>query len=174
MTKKLAADGLVERVPYRGVTLTVRGRRIALEVLRHHRLLELFLADTLGLPLDEVHDEAERLEHVLSEELEARIDAALGYPTHDPHGDPIPDRELRLVPLDRRALAEVEVGVSTTVARVPDWDPELVRYLRELALLPGASVEVVSRAPFGGPVTVRSDSGEHAIARELAGAIDVA
>jgi DtxR family Mn-dependent transcriptional regulator len=174
MTKKLAADGLVERVPYRGVTLTVRGRRIALEVLRHHRLLELFLADTLGLPLDEVHDEAERLEHVLSEELEARIDAALGYPTHDPHGDPIPDRELRLAPLDRRALAEVEVGVSTTVARVPDWDPELVRYLRELALLPGASVVVVSRAPFGGPVTVRSDSGEHAIARELAGAIDVA
>jgi DtxR family Mn-dependent transcriptional regulator len=174
MTKKLAAEGLVERVPYRGVTLTVRGRRIALEVLRHHRLLELFLADTLGLPLDEVHEEAERLEHVLSEELEARIDAALGYPTHDPHGHPIPDRELRLAASDRRALAELEAGETTTVARVPDRDPELLRYLSELALLPGAEVELVAHAPFGGPVTVRSGSGEHAIARELAGAIDVA
>jgi DtxR family Mn-dependent transcriptional regulator len=174
MTKKLAADGLVERVPYRGVTLTRPGRRIALEVLRHHRLLELFLADTLGLPLDEVHDEAERLEHVLSEELEARIDAALGYPTHDPHGDPIPDRELRLAASDRRVLTELQAGETTTVARVPDWDPELLRYLGELALVPGASVEVVSYAPFGGPVTVRSGSGEHAIARELAGTIAVA
>jgi DtxR family Mn-dependent transcriptional regulator len=174
MTKKLAADGLVERVPYRGVTLTRPGRRIALEVLRHHRLLELFLADTLGLPLDEVHDEAERLEHVLSEELEARIDAALGYPTHDPHGDPIPDRELRLAASDRRVLTELQAGETTTVTRVPDWDPELLRYLGELALVPGASVEVVSYAPFGGPVTVRSGSGEHAIARELAGTIAVA
>jgi DtxR family Mn-dependent transcriptional regulator len=174
MTKKLAADGLVERVPYRGVTLTPRGRRIALEVLRHHRLLELFLADTLGLPLDEVHEEAERLEHVLSEELEARIDAALGYPTHDPHGDPIPDRELRLAASDGRALAELAVGESTTVARVPDWDAGLLRYLTELGLVPGASVEVVAHAPFGGPVTIRSRSGEHAIARELAVAIAVA
>jgi DtxR family Mn-dependent transcriptional regulator len=174
MTKKLASDGFVERIPYRGVTLTVRGRRIALEVLRHHRLLELFLADTLGLPLDEVHAEAERLEHVLSEELEARIDAALGHPTHDPHGHPIPDRELRLAPSDRRALAELAVGEVTTVSRVPDRDPELLRYLRELSLVPGASVEVVSCAPFGGPITVRSDSGEHAIARELAITIDVA
>jgi len=101
MTKKLAAADLVVRVPYRGVTLTRRGRRVALEVLRHHRLLELFLADTLGLPLDEVHAEAERLEHVLSEELEARIDRALGFPTHDPHGDPIPDADLRW-PRDER------------------------------------------------------------------------
>ena len=174
MTKKLAAAGLVVRVPYRGVTLTTRGRRIALEVLRHHRLLELFLADTLGLPLAEVHAEAERLEHVLSEELEARIDAALGFPTHDPHGDPIPDRKLRIEPTDRRALAELAPGESTTIARVPDRDAGLVRYLGELALLPGAAVELVAHAPFGGPVTVRSDSGEHAIARELAAAIAVA
>ena len=94
MTKKLAADGLVSRVPYRGVTLTETGRRVALEVLRHHRLLELFLSDSLGMPLDEVHAEADRLEHVLSEELEARIDRALGFPTHDPHGDPIPNAAL--------------------------------------------------------------------------------
>jgi DtxR family Mn-dependent transcriptional regulator len=95
MVKKLAALGLVELVPYRGVSLTGDGERVALEVIRHHRLLELYLAQTLGIGVDDVHDEADRLEHVLSEELEARIDRALGYPTHDPHGDPIPDAELR-------------------------------------------------------------------------------
>jgi DtxR family Mn-dependent transcriptional regulator len=96
MMKRLAEIGLVERAPYRGVVLTERGRLCALEVLRHHRLLELYLADSLGMSLDEVHAEADRLEHVLSEELEARIDAALGFPTHDPHGAPIPDRTLRI------------------------------------------------------------------------------
>src|SRR5262245_25303621 len=148
MTQKLATDGLVERVPYRGVTLTDTGRRVALEVLRHHRLLELYLSDALGLPLDEVHAEADRLEHVLSDALEARIDAALGYPTHDPHGDPIPDSELRLAAGVRRPLTEVPPGERTTVVRVPDRDPELLRYLGELELVPGASVEVVACAPF--------------------------
>jgi DtxR family Mn-dependent transcriptional regulator len=95
MVKKLAALELAVHEPYRGVTLTPAGERVALEVIRHHRLLELYLAETLGLHVDEVHDEAERLEHVLSEELERRIDRALGYPTHDPHGDPIPDANLR-------------------------------------------------------------------------------
>ena len=94
MVKKLAALSLVEHAPYRGVTLTAEGERVALEVIRHHRLLELYLAETLGIHVDEVHDEADRLEHVLSEELEARIDEALGFPTHDPHGDPIPDANL--------------------------------------------------------------------------------
>jgi DtxR family Mn-dependent transcriptional regulator len=94
MVKKLAALGLVELVPYRGVSLTPDGERVAVEVIRHHRLLELYLAETLGIGIDDVHDEADRLEHVLSEELEARIDRALGYPTHDPHGDPIPDADL--------------------------------------------------------------------------------
>jgi DtxR family transcriptional regulator, Mn-dependent transcriptional regulator len=95
MVKKLAALGLADHQPYRGITLTDAGERVALEVIRHHRLLELYLAETLGLHVDDVHDEAERLEHVISEELEARIDRALGYPTHDPHGDPIPDADLR-------------------------------------------------------------------------------
>jgi DtxR family Mn-dependent transcriptional regulator len=174
MTKKLAADGLVTRVPYRGVTLTPSGRRIALEVLRHHRLLERYLADALGLPLDEVHAEADRLEHVLSEGLEARIDAILGFPTHDPHGDPIPDPELRLARAERRSLTEVAPGESATVARVPDWNSELLRYLAELSLVPGSAVEVIAQAPFGGPITVRSTAGEHAIARELALTIAVA
>ena len=174
MTKKLAADGLVERVPYRGVTLSETGRRVALEVLRHHRLLELFLSDRLGMSLDEVHAEADRLEHVLSEELEARIDAALGYPTHDPHGHPIPDHELQLETSERRSLSEVQPGESTTVVRVPDRDAEVLRYLGELELVPGAVVEVVAQAPFDGPVTLRSRTGEHAIARHLAVAIAVA
>ena len=94
MVKKLAALGLAEHAPYRGVTLTHAGEQVALEVIRHHRLLELYLAETLGIGVDDVHDEADRLEHALSEELEARIDKALGFPTHDPHGDPIPDANL--------------------------------------------------------------------------------
>ncbi len=102
MVKKLAALGLAEHAPYRGVTLTHAGEQVALEVIRHHRLLELYLAETLGISVDDVHDEADRLEHALSEELEARIDSALGFPTHDPHGDPIPDANLEW-PKDPRA-----------------------------------------------------------------------
>jgi DtxR family transcriptional regulator, Mn-dependent transcriptional regulator len=94
MVKKLAALGLAEHAPYRGVSLTPAGERVALEVIRHHRLLELYLAKTLGVDVEDVHEEADRLEHAISEELEARIDRALGYPTHDPHGDPIPDANL--------------------------------------------------------------------------------
>jgi DtxR family Mn-dependent transcriptional regulator len=122
MTKRLDELGLVERVPHRGVALTDAGRRGALEVLRHHRLLERYLVDRLGLSLDEVHAEAELLEHALSEELEAKIDAELGFPTHDPHGDPIPDRELRVVPADHRTLLDLEPGTTASVSRVPDGD----------------------------------------------------
>jgi DtxR family Mn-dependent transcriptional regulator len=174
MTKRLAELGLVERAPYRGVVLTETGRRGALEVLRHHRLLERYLADRLGLSLDEVHAEADRLEHALSEELEAKIDAELGYPTHDPHGDPIPDRELRLEPGRDRTLVDLESGEGATVSRVPDEDPALLRYLGELGLVPGSDVELLAQAPFGGPVTVRTESGEHAISRELADRISAA
>ena len=174
MTKRLAELGLVQRAPYRGVALTETGRSGALEVLRHHRLLERYLVDRLGLSLAEVHAEAELLEHALSEELEARIDAELGYPTHDPHGDPIPDRELRVAKRAERTLLDVEPGSPATVARVPDGDAELLRYLGELALVPGLDAEVVSLAPFGGPVTVRTSTGEHAISRELADRIAAA
>jgi DtxR family transcriptional regulator, Mn-dependent transcriptional regulator len=174
MTKRLDELGLVERLPYRGVALTEEGRRAALEVLRHHRLLERYLVDRLGLALDEVHAEAELLEHALSEELEAKIDAELGYPTHDPHGDPIPDRELRLVHGESRTLLDLEPGSHGSIARVPDGDSELLRYLGELGLVPDASVEVLAQAPFGGPVTVRTASGEHAISRELADRIAAA
>jgi DtxR family Mn-dependent transcriptional regulator len=174
MTKRLDELGLVERLPYRGVALTDAGRRGALEVLRHHRLLERYLVDRLGLSLDEVHAEAELLEHALSEELEAKIDAELGYPTHDPHGDPIPDRDLRVVHGEDRTLLDLEPGARTSIARVPDGDSELLRYLGDLGLVPGSDLELVAYAPFGGPVTVRTERGEHAISRELADRIAAA
>jgi DtxR family Mn-dependent transcriptional regulator len=174
MTKRLAALGLVERSPYRGVVLTETGRTVALELLRHHRLLERYLVETLGIPLHEAHDEADRLEHALSEELEARIDEALGHPTVDPHGDPIPDRELSLENVTPTTLLDLEPGAAGTVARVPDRDTSLLLYLTELALLPGCRVEIASVAPFNGPLGVRTETGEHAIGRDMAASIFVA
>ena len=175
MLKRMAALELVVHTPYRGVSLTESGRRVALEMVRHHRLLEQYLAETLGVPLENVHDEADRLEHALSEELERRIDAKLGHPTHDPHGHPIPDPELNLAPAaDGSTLLELEPGTKATIRRVPDGDRALLRYLAELDLLPGRSIVLRSIGAFGGPVTLRSPSGEHAISRELAGEIAVA
>jgi DtxR family transcriptional regulator, Mn-dependent transcriptional regulator len=174
MVKKLAGLGLADHAPYRGVELTPAGEKVALEVIRHHRLLEQYLAQALGLPLDEVHIEADRLEHVLSEELEARIDRTLGYPTHDPHGDPIPDRKLNLDRSKLRTLATLEPGDEATIRRVPSDDKELLRYLTSLALVPGRKVKLRSAAPFGGPLTVRVGKDEHAISRELAAGIGVA
>lgn len=174
MVKRLAALGLAEHEPYRGVVLTDAGVRLALEVTRHHRLLEQYLVDSLGLPLDAVHAEADRLEHALSEELEARIDESLGFPTHDPHGDPIPTAELTLEAAELRRLAELAPGEEATVRRVPDGDAQLLRYLASIALLPGQLVKLLRAAPFGGPLTVRAGGGEHAISRELAARIGVA
>jgi DtxR family Mn-dependent transcriptional regulator len=122
----------------------------------------------LGLVERAPYVEADRLEHALSEELEAKIDAELGFPTHDPHGDPIPDRLLRVEDGRVRTLLDLAPGESATVSRIPDGDPELLRYLAELGLVPGSNVELVSVAPFGGPVTLRTDSGEQAVSRELA------
>jgi DtxR family transcriptional regulator, Mn-dependent transcriptional regulator len=174
MVTQLAALGLAEHAPYRGVELTPAGERVALEVIRHHRLLEQYLAQALGLSLDEVHTEADRLEHALSEELEARIDRSLGFPTHDPHGDPIPDRDLKLDRSRLKTLASLGPGDEAIVQRVPDGDEELLRYLSSLALVPGRKVKVRRAEPFGGPLTVRVGKAEHAISRELAAGIGVA
>ena len=137
MIKRLASVGLVRHEPYHGVSLTEAGTQAALEVIRHHRLLELYLMQALGLSWDEVHAEAERLEHHLSEALEARIDAALGHPTRDPHGDPIPIAELELVDEDDRPLSELARGDEAVIRRVPDGDPELLRYLAAARLHAG-------------------------------------
>jgi DtxR family transcriptional regulator, Mn-dependent transcriptional regulator len=172
MVKKLAARGLVDHQPYRGVRLTSRGERLALEILRHHRLIELYLARTLEVGLDAVHAEADRLEHALSESLEERIDKALGSPTEDPHGDPIPDSALRIVRSATRRLSDLRPGDRATVQGIPDGDRELVRYLAELGIVPGKPVEVIRAEPFGGPLTVRAGR-RAAISHQLADAIRV-
>jgi DtxR family transcriptional regulator, Mn-dependent transcriptional regulator len=173
MVKKLNDLGLAAHSPYRGVALTPAGERAAVEVIRHHRLLEQYLVETLGVEIDAVHDEADRLEHALSEELEARIDESLGFPTHDPHGDPIPSPTLELERTRLRLLSELAPCERATVRRVPDDDPGLLRYLASLALVPGTRIEMLACAPFGGPVTVRVDGSEHSISRELAARIGV-
>ncbi|MEK6275055.1 MAG: metal-dependent transcriptional regulator [Actinomycetota bacterium] len=174
MLKRLTVAGLAEHTPYHGVELTSAGERVALEVIRHHRLLEQYLTQALGLSLDEVHSEADRLEHALSEELEARIDRSLGFPTHDPHGDPIPDADLRIDRVKLRTLASLEPGDEATIKRVPDADEDLLRYLATLTLVPGKKVKLRRAEPFGGPLTVRVGKVEHAISRELAAGIGVA
>jgi DtxR family Mn-dependent transcriptional regulator len=173
MLKKLATLGLVEHERYRGAKLTEAGERVALEVIRHHRLIEQYLVETLGLPIDAVHVEADRLEHALSEELEAHIDRTLGFPTSDPHGDPIPGPDLRLVPSEATPLSTLEAGAKATVRRVPDRDGDVLRYLTKLKLVPGSRLEVREAAPFGGPLTVRVGGADHAISRELAAQIGV-
>jgi len=166
--KRLAVVGLVNHAPYRGVTLTLAGEKAALEVIRHHRLLEQYLAEALGLPWDEVHAEADRLEHVLSEGLEARIAAALGHPTTDPHGDPIPAADLTVAVASRERLSDLPAGVGAIVTRVSDQEPPKLRYLAELGLVPGAVIEVLSKAPFDGPLRLRIGGQEQTVAHELA------
>ena len=169
MLKKMADRGLLEHVPYRGVTLTAEGEEVALEVIRHHRLIEAYLAEALGMPWDKVHEEAEVLEHYISEDLEERMASALGDPRRDPHGDPIPDRSLGLA-VDEKAvqLAALDEGASGTFSRVSDSDPAMLRYLEEREIRPGARIAVLKRGPFGGQLSVEVDGREHDIGAELA------
>jgi DtxR family transcriptional regulator, Mn-dependent transcriptional regulator len=173
MLKRLDELGLITHLPYRGVRLTADGRRIALEVIRHHRLLESYLADALGMPWDRVHDEAEVLEHVLSEELEALIAAKLGHPTHDPHGDPIPTAELQLHERSTERMESLQPGDEGRFVRVSDSDPEMLRYLAQRGISPGDRFHVRDRQPFGGPLFVAFGAREHAIGGRLAGAMRV-
>jgi DtxR family Mn-dependent transcriptional regulator len=173
MLKRMNEMGLVTHEPYRGALLTERGERVALEVIRHHRLLESYLADVLGMPWDRVHDEAEVLEHYISEELEERIAEALGDPRHDPHGDPIPNAELDLADDNTVRLSELEPGSVVAFARVSDSDPEMLRYLDERGIRPGSELEVLSRDPFEGPLHVTVEGAEYVLGERLAGAIRV-
>jgi DtxR family transcriptional regulator, Mn-dependent transcriptional regulator len=173
MVKKLAERGLVEHEPYRGVRLTADGERVALEVLRHHRLLELYLAEHLGVPWDRVHAEAEALEHFISEDLEARIAAKLGNPTHDPHGDPIPDADLVIDEGHTRSLDDLAPGDCARFVRVSDSDPAMLRYLDERGVRLGDRLEVLDRQPFGGPLTVRFAGEDHVLGGSLATAMRV-
>lgn len=173
MLRKLDELGLISHVPYRGVRLTPEGRRVALEVIRHHRLLELYLAEALHMPWDRVHDEAEVLEHVLSDELEELIAAKLGNPTIDPHGDPIPSAELELDEHPTHSLESLAPGDEGTFVRVSDSDPAMLRYLAEQGILPGGHIHVLDRQPFGGPLLVNVDGREHTLGGQLAGAMRV-
>jgi len=173
MVRKLSDVGLVEHEPYHGVRLTAEGRRVALEVMRHHRLIELFLSEELGMSWDRVHAEAEVLEHVISEDLEQLIAARLGDPTVDPHGDPIPTVEFGIEEPSSRGLDELPLGAAGRFVRVSDSDPEMLRYLAGLGIALGDRVEVVDRQPFGGPVFVRLGEQVHPIGGTLARAMRI-
>jgi DtxR family Mn-dependent transcriptional regulator len=173
MLRRLHELGFVAHRPYRGVRLTRRGAREAVEVIRHHRLLELYLSKVVGMPWDKVHDEADALEHVISEDLESRLDELLGYPTEDPHGHPIPTASLVLEENRFPTLADAKPGARCVVRRVSDRDAGLLRHLDGLALRPGVVVDVVESIPFGGGVRARVEGTEHVIGVEAAHAVEV-
>lgn len=155
MVRRLASQGLLTHQRYRGVRLTTKGRHAALRTIRRHRVIEAYLVQALGYRWDEVHAEAERLEHAASDALVDRMAAAIGEPTADPHGAPIPSRKGDIAEARYRTLADLPVGASAQVMQVSDDDPSLLRYLDDLAIRPGRAVRVVARAPFGGPITLR-------------------
>jgi DtxR family Mn-dependent transcriptional regulator len=173
MVRKLDELGLVAHEPYKGVRLTAEGVRVALEMLRHHRLLELYLAEALGVPWDRVHDEAEVLEHVLSEDLEALIADKLGHPTHDPHGDPIPSADLVIDERPTASLATLDPGTGGEFVRISDADPDMLRYLADRGIAPGDRFEVVDKQPFDGPLFVRFGGAVHVLGGVLAHAMRV-
>lgn len=172
MIKRLSEQGYVSYQRYQGVALTEPGELVALEVIRHHRLLEAYLYKSLGVPWDKVHAEAEVLEHFISEDLEDRIAGVLGNPTHDPHGDPIPPKTGLHREVGYQQLTEFPPGPAR-VERVSDRDPEALRYLWEMGLRPGACITVMSKEPFGGPIWVKVGSRRRAIGPELAAGIFV-
>jgi len=174
MAKRLSKMGLVNYESYKGATLTEAGEKIALEIIRHHRLLELYLLEVMGYSWDEVHDEAEKLEHHISEQFEDKIAKLLDDPTHDPHGDPIPTKEGLMPDMDSNPLIEAEVNQEYIVSRVKDQDPDLLRYLEKLGLLPGLKIKIKEKAPFKGPITLLIENKEQVIGNDVAQNIFVA
>jgi DtxR family transcriptional regulator, Mn-dependent transcriptional regulator len=168
MLKRLDGLGLVDHEPYHGVSLTAAGERVALEVIRHHRLLESYLSEFLGMPWDRVHEEAEVLEHYISEDLERLIAAKLGDPRHDPHGDPIPGADLEFADADEsRPLDSLAEGETAVFTRVSDIDSGMLRYLAERGIRPGARLRVTGRQPFEGPLHLEVDGTEQVLGGEL-------
>ncbi len=168
MVQRLSDLKLVEYQRYKGVRPTPAGIRIALEIIRHHRLLELYLSEVLGYTWDKVHEEAEVLEHVISEEFEEKIDQALGYPSKDPHGDPIPTKKGEIDPERLARLWDMVAGQETRVRRVSDRDPNVLRHLASIGIFPDVKLDLVRRDPFNGPVYVRVNGVEHGLSEELA------
>lgn len=168
MVKRLSEQGLLEHVPYKGVQLTSEGRRAALRMLRRHRLIEAYLVAFLGYTWDTVHDEAERLEHAVSDTLVDRMAAVLGHPAVDPHGDPIPTSEGDILELATTPLSEVPTGATAEICQVEEGQPDRLRYIASIGLRPGVQVTVVDRQPFQGPITIAVDGDTHVIGHELA------
>jgi DtxR family Mn-dependent transcriptional regulator len=168
MVKRLSEQGLLEHAPYKGVQLTPEGRRAALRMLRRHRLIEAYLVAFLGYTWDTVHDEAERLEHAVSDTLVERMAAVLGHPAVDPHGDPIPTSEGDILEIESTPLAEVPAGATVEVRQVEEGQPERLRYIASIGLRPGVRVTVLDHQPFQGPITVAVDGRTHVIGHELA------
>lgn len=173
MIKKLTELKLVRHMPYQGVELTKFGEKIALEMVRHHRLLELFLMEALGYTWDEVHAEADVLEHVISEEFEERMAARLGEPTSDPHGDPIPSKDGTIAMVKERALLSMQAGESAQITHLNDTHPEMLRYAASLGLTPTTRLTLMEAEPFGGSLRVKIGKAEKTIGRELAAQIFV-
>jgi DtxR family Mn-dependent transcriptional regulator len=172
MIQRLARLNLVRYEKHYGVTLTEAGEKLALEVIRHHRLLELYLIEALGFTWDEVHEQADILEHVISEKMEERIAAVLNHPEFDPHGDPIPSKDGVLIQVETQLLSTLQVGDSACVSRIPDdSNSELLRYLAELGLVPGTLFQVVKVAPFDGPVTLMLADEEKVVGRQVADSV---
>jgi DtxR family Mn-dependent transcriptional regulator len=168
MVRRLADQGLLAYERYHGVKLTETGRRAALRTLRRHRVIEAYLAQALGIPWDRVHDEAERLEHAVSDDLVDRMAATIGEPEVDPHGAPIPTRDGAVDETEHTSLADLSIGVPGMVVRVADEDPAMLRYLAELSVVPGEKVTVKARAPYGGPITLTLGRQEISIGPGLA------
>lgn len=174
MIKRLAEMGLITHEPYQGVRLTPAGEKIAMSVLRRHRVLELFLHRILDMPWDEVHDEAEQLEHAISENVIDRMDQVMGNPDADPHGALIPSAAGDIPKRDTMPLANVEPGQSIRILQVSDRDCEMLRYLGERGLYPGTDLAVIAKEPFDGPLTIRNEKGQHVLGRGVANEIHVA
>ncbi len=167
MIKKLSELRLIVHRPYYGVLLNESGRKVALEIIRHHRLLELYLAEALGYSWDRVHDEAEKLEHHISEEFEEKMAEFLGHPDFDPHGAPIPGKDGTIVQRQLVQMTSAETGVTVRVKQVSDSDAEMLRYLGEIGIFPEIEIEILERAPFGGSLHVRVDNVEHHLSENL-------
>ena len=167
MLKKLAELKFIVHTPYRGVELTTLGREVALEIIRHHRLLELYLARALGYSWDRVHDEAEKMEHVISEEFEDRMAEFLGEPTNDPHGAPIPSKDGNIKERSLETLSSVEVGQRVQIKQVSDRNPEMLRYLANIGIYPEVVIDVIEKAPFDGPLLVKIGNEKHYLGQGL-------
>ncbi len=171
MLKRLAKMNLLEHQSYKGAKLTEAGKKIALEILRHHRLLELYLKDVMGYSWDEVHDEAENLEHHISEQFEERIAELLNHPAYDPHGDPIPTKDGVVPKMASLSISEADENTPYIIGRVKDQDPELLRYLEKIGVIPGVKIKILEKTPFNGPIKVQLEEDEqvigHAVASEV-------